>query len=302
MRVRARPRPVDLLLAAGVALAIHPALHDLGAWVGYFFPITEGRQALLKQLTDQIPNVGVGVLVLAAMPAITEEFAFRGYIQSGLLRTYRPTTAILLSAFLFAFLHALISLFQQFFPAALLGLILGAICYRTGSLWPGVVLHLMNNTLGVFVPELMKRPGLGSAADSSSATAPRGCSACRSSSAGLLLAVVLLALILPGPDARAVGRPRSPIGRPDARLTRPAGASPMLTIRAAWVFPVTSPPIPDGCVTIDGDRIARVGPSRPGGDGRPRPRSGGDRPGVRQRPHPPRTRADPVGRVRRARG
>ncbi len=58
----------------------------------------------------------MAVLVLALMPAITEEIAFRGYILSGLERSYRPGTAIILSAFLFAFLHAMISLFQQFFP------------------------------------------------------------------------------------------------------------------------------------------------------------------------------------------
>jgi cytosine/adenosine deaminase-related metal-dependent hydrolase len=37
------------------------------------------------------------------------------------------------------------------------------------------------------------------------------------------------------------------------------------TLRARWVFPVSGPPIPDGCVTIDGGRILSVGhdPSAP---------------------------------------
>src|SRR5262245_60690469 len=37
------------------------------------------------------------------------------------------------------------------------------------------------------------------------------------------------------------------------------------TLRARWVFPVSAPPIPDGTVTIDGERIVTVEPagSRP---------------------------------------
>src|SRR3954465_3030160 len=33
------------------------------------------------------------------------------------------------------------------------------------------------------------------------------------------------------------------------------------TLRARWVFPVSAPPIPDGVVTIDGERIVAVEPA-----------------------------------------
>ena len=46
-------------------------------------------------------NVWVGLLVIAVVPAICEEVAFRGFILSGLEREYRPVTAIVLSALLF---------------------------------------------------------------------------------------------------------------------------------------------------------------------------------------------------------
>ena len=151
-------RPVDLFLAAGLAVAINPLVRDLGYLVGQWFPASEAIRGQLAELAKQVPNLWVGVLVFALMPAITEELAFRGYILSGLERTYSPRTAILLSALLFGFLHVLLSLFQQFFGAALLGLILGAIAVRTGSLWPGVVFHFVNNALGVLTPELAKHP------------------------------------------------------------------------------------------------------------------------------------------------
>ncbi len=36
------------------------------------------------------------------------------------------------------------------------------------------------------------------------------------------------------------------------------------TLKARWIFPVSGPPIPDGVLTIDGDRIASVEPARSG--------------------------------------
>ena len=91
------------------------------------------------------------VTLPALMPAITEEVAFRGFILTGLRRTYRTGTAIVLSAFLFGFLHVLMSIFQQLFNATLLGLVLGLLAVRSGSLFPGMLFHAVNNGLAVSI-------------------------------------------------------------------------------------------------------------------------------------------------------
>jgi len=60
---------------------------------------------------------------------------------------------------------------------------------------------------------------------------------------------------------------RASASNPDSgipfRSPRDASKEPH-TLRARWVFPVASPPIPGGCVTIDGGRIAAVGKTAPG--------------------------------------
>ncbi len=152
------PRGTDLLLAALLAMAVNPAVRELGVAVGHWFPASDTVKAKLAELMSQTPSLWISVLVFALMPAITEEIAFRGYILSGLERSYRPRTAIIISALLFAGLHVLLSLFQQFFGAAILGLLLGAIAYRTGSLWPGVMFHFVNNALGVTTTEIARHP------------------------------------------------------------------------------------------------------------------------------------------------
>ncbi len=155
----------DVALAVGLALTLNPLIRELGVLVEHLFPASEAIRSQLGELTGQIPNLGIGLLVFAVVPAITEEVAFRGFILSGLQRTYPTRTAIILSAFLFGFLHVLLSLFQQLFGATILGLVLGLLAIRTGSLWPGVAFHFVNNALGVMTGEAAKHPTLERAAE-----------------------------------------------------------------------------------------------------------------------------------------
>jgi sodium transport system permease protein len=154
-----RPRPIDLLLAAVLAVAVNPLVSELRPLVEWLFPMSEAVKAILEKLLQHVPNLGVALLLLAIMPAITEEVAFRGFILSGLRSRYKTWSAIVLSALLFGFLHVLLSLFQQLFNATLLGLILGLIAVKTRSLWPGVVFHAVNNSLAVLMGALLERPG-----------------------------------------------------------------------------------------------------------------------------------------------
>jgi sodium transport system permease protein len=158
------PRLSELALAAGLALALNPLTREVGYYADKLFPTSEAIKSVLAELTSQIPNLGVALLVFALMPAITEEFAFRGYILSGLQRTYKPGTSIVLSALLFGILHVLLSLFVQLFGATLLGLVIGLIAIRTGSLWPGVLFHFINNALGLLTAEAAKDPRLATLA------------------------------------------------------------------------------------------------------------------------------------------
>lgn len=82
------------------------------------------------------------VLVLGA--ACTEEFLFRGVFLKGFLRRYPRGLAILLGAVLFGWAHGNS---VQFIGAGAFGLFVGWAFARTGSLWPGLVAHALNNGL-----------------------------------------------------------------------------------------------------------------------------------------------------------
>jgi sodium transport system permease protein len=143
------PQPRYLALGAVLALTLNPLVNELRPVVEWLFPIAQAIEETLGQMIKKIPSLGVAILLFAAVPAVCEEIAFRGFILTGLERGHRTRSAILLSALLFGFMHVLVSLFQQLFNATLLGLVLGLLAVRSRSILPGILFHFINNALGV---------------------------------------------------------------------------------------------------------------------------------------------------------
>ena len=97
----------------------------------------EHRQQLFSGLA--------GVLYVVAFGPIIEEICFRGLLLDGLLKTRcRPWVAILISAVAFGLLHGL---WASFVTATLFGLLAGWLYWRTGSIIPGLIIHIANNSL-----------------------------------------------------------------------------------------------------------------------------------------------------------
>ena len=143
------PRPRYLLMGAALALALNPLVNELRPLVEWLFPISSMIRESVGKLMTESPGLAIAVLVFALVPAVCEEFAFRGFILSGLEQQHRTRSAILISALMFGFLHVLLSLFQQLFNATLLGIVLGLLAVRSKSILPGIVFHFLNNALAV---------------------------------------------------------------------------------------------------------------------------------------------------------
>jgi len=70
---------------------------------------------------------------------------FRGFVFPGLRRAMPVGWAIVLSSLLFAVAHADPGSFAVLF---IIGLALAFLRWRTGSIWPGMILHMLNNGIG----------------------------------------------------------------------------------------------------------------------------------------------------------
>ncbi len=82
--------------------------------------------------------------LVAVVPGIFEELAFRGYVMARLDRLFTPSETLLVQAALFSVLHFAIVSFVSHF---VIGLVLGLLRRRTGSLYPGMLVHFSWNAL-----------------------------------------------------------------------------------------------------------------------------------------------------------
>jgi hypothetical protein len=106
----------------------------------------ETTKAILKM--KGISDLGINLLVIAAIPAVCEEFLFRGAIQRVLFKVKNNRHyAIWAAAIIFSTIHFQ---FFGFLPRLLLGAAFGYLYYWTGSIWYAVLAHFLNNAFAVF--------------------------------------------------------------------------------------------------------------------------------------------------------
>lgn len=88
----------------------------------------------------------VELFCTALLPAVCEETLNRGIFLNG-HSMFGMRKSVLLSGLMFGLLHMNI---EQFFYATLIGFLLGYLCWWCGSIYPGMIVHFMNNALSVF--------------------------------------------------------------------------------------------------------------------------------------------------------
>jgi ABC-2 type transport system permease protein/sodium transport system permease protein len=90
------------------------------------------------------------LLAIAVAPAIGEEFFFRGYLLGALRGRMPAWAAILLTGSVFGLFHASVAgliAVERVLSSTFLGLVLGWICWRTRSVFPGMLVHVLHNGL-----------------------------------------------------------------------------------------------------------------------------------------------------------
>ena len=90
-------------------------------------------------------------LVVAIFAPIFEEWLCRGMVLRGLLTKMKPVWAIVVSALFFAVIHANP---WQALNAFLIGLVMGYVYYKTGSLILTMIIHFVNNGSAVVLSNI----------------------------------------------------------------------------------------------------------------------------------------------------
>jgi membrane protease YdiL (CAAX protease family) len=152
-----RPNKIDVVKAA------------LGFGTFYVLLITASLiiNAVSPDLTNQKQNVGfdhltngletaMAFISLVLIPPLGEEILVRGYLYSGLRKVMRFIPALLITSLIFGAAHLQLGggtplVWAAAIDTFLLSIVLVYLRERTGALYAGMLVHMLNNLLAFFV-------------------------------------------------------------------------------------------------------------------------------------------------------
>jgi sodium transport system permease protein len=145
------PRWWCIPAGALLAVVVHPVAQAAQSWVMRIYPISDQAAKALSGILGAGDNFWTLAAVFAIVPAICEELAFRGFILSGLRSRGHVWQAIAISSLFFGVTHPIM---QQSVLACGIGLVIGFVAVRTGSLFVGIAFHMTHNFLVVMSSQL----------------------------------------------------------------------------------------------------------------------------------------------------
>jgi sodium transport system permease protein len=151
-------------LRSGLGLALpHPAalvgavLLGLSIWPLELYALSFMQSNVSATLRERFGDVFQGFQRLGwfayapvIVPAILEEAFFRGFLFQAIRPRASAWVTIVVTGLLFGIAHIVMGGvlgMERLLPSAMLGLILSTVCWRTGSLWPSMIQHVIHNTV-----------------------------------------------------------------------------------------------------------------------------------------------------------
>lgn len=137
---------INYILELNMQMQLPRALQPLEDWM-------RGAEANAERMThaflsvETIGGLLFNVFMIAVIPAIGEELMFRGVLMRIFHRWTRSGhAAVWITAIIFSAIHIQ---FFGFFPRMILGVLFGYLVLWTGSLWPAIIAHFINNAAAV---------------------------------------------------------------------------------------------------------------------------------------------------------
>jgi len=151
----------DMAFVAAIAITMLLVSSALGS-LSKLIPLTDYLQQVFEKMEldynrqmkgvlklDSIVDLSLALFVIGLVPAICEEFFFRGGAQNLLFRiTRKPIFSIIVTAAIFSAMHFS---FYGFIPRIFAGVVLGYVYYYTKNIWLNIWLHFLNNAIGVLM-------------------------------------------------------------------------------------------------------------------------------------------------------
>jgi membrane protease YdiL (CAAX protease family) len=110
------------------------------------FPIDQAQDIGFKVYGSRLDNI-LAVVTLVIMASVAEEVLFRGYLYGKLKNSVPAIIAALATSLLFAAAHGQLNVAVDVF---VLSLILCGLRSLTGSIWAGILVHMIKNAIAYY--------------------------------------------------------------------------------------------------------------------------------------------------------
>lgn len=136
---RERVTPLTVLRYSAIAFSVSCVMSFLSSYFTYYTGLDSS--VFSYPVASNAIELVFDIISMALLPALFEEFFFRGILLAE-LAPYGRSFAIVTSAFFFASVHGSI---EQMAYSFVYGLLFAYIAVKTGSLLTGVLMHFLNN-------------------------------------------------------------------------------------------------------------------------------------------------------------
>ncbi|MCB9856713.1 MAG: CPBP family intramembrane metalloprotease [Phycisphaerales bacterium] len=140
-----------LLIVAGIV----PLSATIQQYLYATFPPTSQMQQMMQAEAKLLSGIPLWAIVafFAILPGVCEEFAFRGMLLTGLRDRIGTWRTVLVVGIVFGAFHIYV---HKIPPIAIVGMLLAYVCIRTGSILPGILIHIANNGVGLIADSMVK--------------------------------------------------------------------------------------------------------------------------------------------------
>lgn len=153
LRARWKPKTLHFMIIAGVLFIVVQPIVLLIGYLNSLIPapdyLTDLKDSQYEMFENFLSMDGVmwlGLFHIALVPAFAEEILFRGYVLRAFQKSWGIVIAIVVSGFVFAIFHLQLT---NLLPLATLGILLAVVTWLSGSIWPAVFAHFVNNGAAV---------------------------------------------------------------------------------------------------------------------------------------------------------
>lgn len=143
------------LLMIPIAPAMMIIVSELSVIQNMFFPLPESYiKAFEEMFSVEKFSLIASLFYFALLPGICEESLFRGFVLGGLNNSTGKWKAILLSGVMFGIFHLDP---YRLLSTTILGILFGYITVTTGSIFPAMLAHFLNNSMAIILSNYGER-------------------------------------------------------------------------------------------------------------------------------------------------